>query len=105
MNRIAVLHMFCENGFGRIPDWILALVADIGGSQWGPPAHFSDADRISHDLLRLAALGLWIIVEPVLRQIDDNPHMRTRRQNMASRDDELLARARQPGINPRVDSD
>ena len=65
------------------------------------PIHLADADRIGDDLDGAAALGLRIVVEPMLGQIDDDALVRARRQNVPARNHELLAGARQPGIDAR----
>ena len=40
------------------------------------PVHLADADRISDDLRRLALFRLRKVVEPMLRQIDDDAFAR-----------------------------
>jgi hypothetical protein len=50
----------------------------------------------------MTSMGLRKIIQPMLGQIDDDAFARTRRQNVTSRHDQLLAGARQPGIDPRV---
>jgi len=48
--------------------------------------------------------GLGVVIEPVLREIDDDSLSRSGRQNMPAGHDELPARARQPGVDARIDS-
>jgi len=79
--------------------WVLLLADDMRQTERRTPIHLADAHRIRDDGLLLAALRLGIIVEPMLGQIDDDPLVRTRRQNMPSGDDHLLAR---PGTQASI---
>ncbi len=103
-DRVALSYMLCENRLRRIPDRILALVTDVSDPQRRVSAHFPDAHRECHDLLGLAALALRIVVQPVLRQIDDDAHMWSGRQDVTAGNQQFLAGARQPGIDPGIDS-
>src|SRR6202158_6054737 len=87
--RIASGRMFLTHRFGWIPDRVLFLGDHMGYAARRLPLHLTDTDRVGDHLARLAALRFWIVVEPVLRQIDDDALMRGRRQDMTTRNDDL----------------
>src|ERR1700730_13941417 len=96
--------MFLANGFRRVPRGILLLPDHAGSSERRAPIHLADAHRMSDDLDRSATLRFGIVIEPVLGEIDDDSLSRSGRQNMSAGNGEILARARQPGIDARIDS-
>ena len=100
---IAGLRVLAADGFRRIPARLDFLFNDPGRDIRRRPALPPDAERISQDLARLALCGRRIIIQAHFRDIQDDPLLPGRRQDELRGQDDLLARARQPGVEFRVD--
>ncbi len=104
-NRIAVLLVLLADRLRRIPVWMLLLGHDMRLAQGRVPVHLPDAHGESDDDRLLVLLRLRIVVEPVLRQVDDDAVSRAGRQNALPGQQDVLAFAGNPHIGARVGAD
>ena len=83
------------------PGRVRRLRGDLGHGHRGTPAFAPDAQRegMHH------VLPFRVVVHTVLGQVDDDAFTRTRRQDIAGRQDDFGACARQPRVDTRVGSD
>ncbi len=70
--RVAIGGVLFADRFRWIPGRILLLADHMRQPERRAPIHLADAHRVSDDRLRLAALGLGIVIKPMLRQIHDD---------------------------------
>ncbi|MCY1547095.1 hypothetical protein D9M68_831290 [compost metagenome] len=96
--RITVSSVLFTDRLRRIPGRVGSLGCNGGGSNWRAPAFTADPQRVGmHHVLPFR-----VIVQTVLGEVDNDAFPRPRRQDVAGRQDDLGAGAREPGVHARV---
>ncbi len=99
---LAIRRVFFAYRLRRVPRRILLLVDDLRYAERRLPVHLADTHRVGdHDTL-LPLLHLREVVEPMLRQIDDDPFLRHIRQDAHARNEQIFSGTRHPLIDTRV---
>ena len=92
-----------------MPKPSLILMFDFGNDTGLPkrriPTQFTNADRVGDDHPLSVLLRFWKVIQPMFREVDDDPLVRSRRQNAPAGQRYLGALARYPHIDAGVGAD